>query len=158
MARRSAILVARRQWIYFGSSRSGRWEIWKAKWPGGEPVQVTHSSGREACEDPDGRFVYFTKAPPESGLWRLPVSGGQPEAVDHVARQGRWTASRRGVYYLTSDERLEFRDSATGRLTTLRTNGLRVVSHPAVAPDDQWLVIAAEAGIGRDLMEVANFR
>lgn len=146
------------KWIYFGSSRSGHWEIWKAKSTGGEPVQVTRDGGREACEDPDGRFLYYTKAPPERGLWRIPVSGGPPEVVDHVASQARWTVSRRGVYYLTPDEKLEFRDWSTGRLTTLRTNGLRLASHAAVAPDDQWLLIAAEAGIGRDLMEVANFR
>jgi Tol biopolymer transport system component len=146
------------KWVYFGSTRSGEWEIWKAKPAGGEPVQVTRGGGREACEDPDGRFVYYTKAPPERGLWRMPVSGGQAEVVDHVANQGRWTVSRRGVYYLAPDETLEFRDWTTGQLATLRTNGLRLASHAAVAPDDQWLLVAAEAGIGRDLMEVANFR
>ena len=125
---------------------------------GGQPVQVTRNGGREACEDPDGRFVYYTKAPPERGLWRIPVSGGQSEVVDNVAAQGRWTVSRRGVYYRTADGKLEFRDWTSGRTITLRTHGLRLVSHAAVAPDDRWLLIAADAGIGRDLMVVANFR
>ncbi|MFL6448151.1 MAG: hypothetical protein ACJ746_10755 [Bryobacteraceae bacterium] len=39
--------------------------------------------------------------------------------VNDGATQGRWTVSRRGPYYLTADDRLEFRDWTTGRLTTL---------------------------------------
>ena len=59
----------------------------------------------------------------------FPFQAGSRKLVDDIAMQGRWTVSRRGVYYLTADQRLEFRDWTSRRLTTLRTSGLRLASH-----------------------------
>jgi hypothetical protein len=66
-------------------------------------VQVTRDGGRETFEDFEGRFLYYAKEPPISGIWRLPVSGGDEEEITNLGSQGRWALSGRGLYYLKGE-------------------------------------------------------
>lgn len=56
--------------IYFGSNRSGRWEIWRASSERGEPSRVTHSGGFRALFSTDGRTLLYTKFG-KKGIWSL---------------------------------------------------------------------------------------
>jgi Tol biopolymer transport system component len=48
-------------WIYFGSNRTGRYEIYKMSASGGPAVQVIKDGGRVAQESQDGAWVYYSK-------------------------------------------------------------------------------------------------
>jgi len=49
-------------WIYFASTRSGRYEVWKAPAGGGEAIEVTRNGGFAALESLDGKVVYLSVA------------------------------------------------------------------------------------------------
>lgn len=63
--------------IYFGSNRSGAWQIWRVPAAGGRPVQVTKSGGFFALESVDARWLYISRRH-ESGIWRQPLSTAGP--------------------------------------------------------------------------------
>ena len=52
-------------WIYFGSNRSGRYEVWRASVAGGGVEQVTTTGGNFAFESWDGQTLYYVR--PDSG-------------------------------------------------------------------------------------------
>jgi len=49
------------KWIYFASVRTGRNEVWKVPFAGGDAMQVTKNGGWFSMESPDGKFLYYTK-------------------------------------------------------------------------------------------------
>ena len=85
-------------WIYFGSTRSGRNEIWKVAPGGGEPVQVTQHGGLYAKESVDGRDLYYAStATFPATICRVPVAGGEEVTVvrnlayyANYSRRARW--------------------------------------------------------------------
>ena len=50
--------------IYFGSTRTGRYEIWKMSARGGDQVQVTQQGGTYGKESIDGKYLYYGKTRP----------------------------------------------------------------------------------------------
>jgi Tol biopolymer transport system component/DNA-binding winged helix-turn-helix (wHTH) protein len=89
------------QAIYFGSRRSGSWQIWKMNLSDRRFAQVTRAGGYRAEESPDGRFLYFsrTDAP---GIWRQPVSGGEAiRVVQTLAPDdwNNWEIGSKGLYF-----------------------------------------------------------
>src|SRR4030095_3654297 len=78
------------KWIYFGSSRTGNWQVWKPPAAGGQPVQVTTLGGREGVESFDGTFFYYTKGFGVAGVWKVPVNGGEETFVLDGVYQGFW--------------------------------------------------------------------
>jgi Tol biopolymer transport system component/DNA-binding winged helix-turn-helix (wHTH) protein len=149
-------------WIYFGSNRSGVWEIWKTTPQGGSPVQVTHAGGREAFEDPEGKFVYYSKAPPLKGIWRIPSGGGEETNVSRFATQGRWAMGGRGLYYLKAPDQLEFLDLSTMDRVPLPTPGLQigegVANLIAAGANDRWILLTVLIRSDSQLTLVRNFR
>ncbi len=80
------------KWIYFASTRSGDFQVWKVPAKGGPPVQVTRQGGHAAIESPDGKFVYYAKnAAPEPEIWQVPVEGGAETPLPLV-RPGTWAS------------------------------------------------------------------
>lgn len=67
------------QWIYFGSLRSGSWEIWKRAFGSDYVERVTAHGGVVAQESPDGTTLYYVKRD-TLGLWAQPLPNG-PETV-----------------------------------------------------------------------------
>lgn len=60
-------------WIYFGSRRSGDWEIWRIPVGGGTPERITDDGGYVARIE--GERLYYTKHQ-RDGLWSRPLDGG----------------------------------------------------------------------------------
>jgi Tol biopolymer transport system component/DNA-binding winged helix-turn-helix (wHTH) protein len=80
------------KWIYFGSTRSGEWQVWKTPAQGGAAVQITHHGGHAALESLDGKFVYYSKTPrAEPEIWRVPINGGEEQMMPLV-RPGTWAS------------------------------------------------------------------
>jgi Tol biopolymer transport system component len=65
--------------IYFGSTRSGDWQLWKMPAHGGAALQVTRAGGAMAV-GVDSGFVYYLKSM-VARIWRVPEQGGREEAV-----------------------------------------------------------------------------
>ncbi|HUO85950.1 MAG TPA: LpqB family beta-propeller domain-containing protein [Thermoanaerobaculia bacterium] len=89
------------RWVYFGSDRSGGWQVWKLPAGGGEAVRVTRWGGLRARESVDGTLVFFTRAD-RGGLWSLPASGGAQRQVlsaRQVAPWSGWDVGPRSLYF-----------------------------------------------------------
>jgi WD40 repeat protein len=89
-------------WIYFGSNRTGAWQVYKPNVESDKTVQLTRNGGREAFESADGNFVYYSKREGGSGACRQVGRGNtnprrnsrlDPCATGHLLRQA---AARRG--------------------------------------------------------------
>ena len=151
------------KWIYFGSNRTGKWEIWKCASQGTSAVQVTHGGGREAFEDPEGRYLYFTRPGPEPGIWRIPLAGGgASELVTGRGVQGHWAIGLRGPYYLNDRNEIELLELSTGRRLVVPSQGLRLSAVQgggmAIAADDRWILITVPIRSESYLDLVENFR
>ena len=86
------------KWIYFASNRSGTWEVWKMTPEGSSATQITHHGGFTALPSPDGKFLYYAKGRDVSGLWRVPVDGGEETKLFDGPPVGGW-----GYYAVTAD-------------------------------------------------------
>jgi len=150
------------RWIYFGSNRSGAWEIWKTSPEGAAPVRVTYGGGREAFEDPEGKFLYYARQAPARGIWRIPVTGGEAEPVSDQGVQGRWEIGRRGLYYMNDRSELELLELATGKRLAVPAQGLRfgegLGGLLGIAPDDRWILVTVPVRFESDLSLVESFR
>jgi Tol biopolymer transport system component len=153
------------QWIYFTSSRSGRFEIWKMPSKGGDAVQLTRNGGDEAQESPDGKMIYYSKGWPNTlSVWRIPVEGGtEVNVLDSVDTGSGWTLGPEGIYFFTSPDNqarrdLQLYDFATGHIRKILTTEQDVGNIAAVAPDGRTILCMQGYKAGADLMLVENFR
>jgi len=70
--------------IFWCSGRSGAFEIWAARRDGSAPRQLSRDSldAENPSVSPDNRWVFYSSAhPAKSGLWRVPVAGGDGELL-----------------------------------------------------------------------------
>ena len=110
------------RWIYFGSNRSGEWQIWKTLTYGGTAVQVTKKGGSEAFESSDGKDLYYVKQF-SAGIWKAPVQGGEETQVLDQGMESLWALTQQGIYFgeinslhCASAQVLSFRNTPNGDL------------------------------------------
>jgi Tol biopolymer transport system component/DNA-binding winged helix-turn-helix (wHTH) protein len=160
------------QWIYFGSDRTGTWQVWKTSVEGGEAVQVTKNGGYEALESPDGLFLYYTRYESREnvGIYRVSVESGDETFLFDLTifdAFGNWTVSNDGIYFIKIYEAqkslphpvINFFDFATHDITQAASldkdpgcsSGLNVSS------DGQWIIYSRVDYENLDLMLVENF-
>ena len=155
------------RWIYFGSNRTGRFEVWKVRADdGGRAVQVTKQGGYRAFESADGKFVYYTKAS-VAGLWSVPVNGGEETAVSDFPEAtlwGYWALVNDGIYFvdveISSRAALRFFSFDTGRVShVIDLEGKPIAYWPglAISPDGGWLLYTQVDSRSGDIMLVENF-
>ena len=104
------------QSIYFGSNRSGDWEVWRMPAAGGVAERVTSgggflahesaSSSSSSSSSSQGRDSLFYVKLDEPGIWRMPLAGdgGPPELVlagPGIADWGSWVVDDRGLWFVT---------------------------------------------------------
>jgi len=152
-------------WIYFGSNRTGDWQLWKEPAEGrGESVQVTRQGGREGFESLDGSSIYYTKGFGVAGVWKIPVAGGDETLVYAEPVQGLWAIIDKGLYFVNLNAiphpTIEFFNFATNRSTKVATveKGFQLV-YPslAVSPDGRSLLYVQTDSLESDIMVVDNF-
>jgi Tol biopolymer transport system component len=93
------------RFVYFASTRSGDWNVYRVPVGGGEPVQITRGGGFRALESPDGRYLYYTKSP-GTAVWRKEPQGAEPEQMvlaDSVSRWSDWALGPGGIYFLAQN-------------------------------------------------------
>ena len=166
------------QSIYFGSTRSGTFQIWKLSPQGGEPVQVTKHGGTHGRESVDGRYLYYSRSGSFlASLWRVPVSGGEEvQVLREIAGVLNFAVARDGIYFEASppssplghiamltpftrpETILDFLSFATGKVTRVITLDRRAALGLDVSPDGRTLLFALSDSFTEDLMLVEKFR
>ena len=156
-------LSADGHWIYFASSRSGQWEIWKMPAEGGEATAVTSNGGYVAFESPDGKYLYYARSLGAGSLWRRSLAGGPEREVAKPVLGNSLASTRHGIYFARppapggGNEVGEY-TFATGQVRTLATTPQPVYWYLSVSPDERFLLYTGTAPLRSDLMLVNNFR
>jgi hypothetical protein len=115
------------KWIYFGSNRSGEYQVWKVPADRGEAVKVTRNGGFEAFESPDSQWVYYTKGDDvvAKGLWRMPRNGGEEFPVLESVDVRSFAVVKEGIYFVprkaAGHYSIQFFDFATKRIRSIAT-------------------------------------
>jgi Tol biopolymer transport system component len=165
------------RWIYFGSTRSGRNEIWKVAPGGGEPVQVTKRGGLYAKESVDGRDLYYASTTTfPATISRVPVAGGEEVTlVRTLAYHANFAVARDGIYFesyvsgiavggigvsptLRPGATIEFLSFSTGRVSRVLTHDRHAGHGFSVSPDGKTLLFGVVESFTEDLMLIENFR
>jgi len=155
------------RWIYFGSRRSGDWQIWRTTLTGEQVEQVTKNGGYEAFEATDGKTLYYAKREP--GIWRILLSGGAGGEETHILEQGmwgNWALLEQGICFLNQRAQpqptLEFLNFATSQVRQFgRLEQARAIGGPpglAVSADGRWILYRQVDQNDNDIMLVENFR
>ena len=153
--------------VYYASDRTGRYEIWKAPAKGGQGTQITHNGGWTAFESYDGRSLYYTKNLDsfdyQSGLWTLPIRGGQERLVLESVCCRTFSVMEDGIYYVPvpragKDASLRFYDFATGKNREVAAIKEYVREGATVSPDRKTFLFGAATQVGSNIMIVDNFR
>jgi Tol biopolymer transport system component len=148
------------EWIYFFSARDGINRIWKISPDGaGEQILVETRQNGLVAESTDGKRLYFSQhpdlmvlTPQEPG--KLPV-----RVTSELFAQSTFSASGKGVYYLTASGSLRFYDPerrANREILVLREDiGGSGIS---VSHDGRWLIYTRRVSSGSDLMMLESAR
>jgi Tol biopolymer transport system component len=155
------------KWIYFGSKKSGAWQVWRLPSAGGHAVQVTKKGGFAGLESRDGETLYYVKKlqfpgwRKYGGLWKVPVEGGQETLVLKELDTGLldcWGMTDEGIYFFNyHTDAIDFFNFATRRITQIakpekRGGGL------SVSPDGRWILFSQVDVDTSHIMMVENFR
>jgi Tol biopolymer transport system component/DNA-binding winged helix-turn-helix (wHTH) protein len=154
------------KWIYYSCNRTGRFEIWKAPAGGGKGMQVTRNGGFVSFEAPGGHLVYYTKSldyEPSSGLWAVPVKGGEERKILEFVYQRAFFVAENGIYYVPTPGRdggttINFRDVSTGRAREIAHLKVRCSGSLTVSPDRKSILLSVVARSGANIIVVENFR
>jgi Tol biopolymer transport system component len=150
------------KWIYFGSKRTGQYEVWKVPAAGGEAVRVTRKGGGPALESPDGKSIYYIKGDWSGSLWKMPLSGGEETQVLPSVNSRAFALVKEGIYFIPEPKpdgksSIEFLSLETGQ-----TKAVIPVSSPvsglSLSSDGRSLLFTQMDEAGSDLMLVENFR
>jgi hypothetical protein len=154
--------------IYFTSTRSGDYQIWRmpvdAPNPDATAVRITRNGGIEAEESTDGHLYYAKRYAP--GVWRLPLAepgAALEERALDIGGEGRWCLGSQGIFVLDDQAgrppAIRFFDFATRRTPELRAlppewDFLDWGGAFAVSPDGRRAVVTRERIAEGDLMLV----
>jgi Tol biopolymer transport system component/DNA-binding winged helix-turn-helix (wHTH) protein len=144
---------------YYTSTRSGRQEVWKALWNGGEPQQITTNGGLCGFESTRGVFYYWQGESGKPGsVLRRAADGDHPVPLSPKGVSCRTAPSPRGFYFKSADtNEVYLYDETTERcVRVLRPD--RPISRFAVSPDGDWLSISFDGRERRELMIMEHFR
>jgi Tol biopolymer transport system component/predicted Ser/Thr protein kinase len=77
------------RYIVFISTRTGSPHIWRMDTDGNNAIQLTNSPldslwfGSLDCT-PDGKWVVYSKFGADTGIWKVPIKGGEPERLNNT--------------------------------------------------------------------------
>lgn len=152
------------KFLFFGSNRSGSWQIWKVPVDGSRaPRQITSSGGLVALESGDGRSIYYTKYM-TPGLWCQQLVGSRKSKIFDGPPAGYpefWALSKDGIYALsTTGQMYEIShiDLRTKRARTLDLLKYSPTVGLTISPDGKELIYSGLISASNHLTLVENFR
>jgi Tol biopolymer transport system component/tRNA A-37 threonylcarbamoyl transferase component Bud32 len=156
------------KWIYFTSNRSGRFEVYRTPFTGGESQQITRDGGFEAWESWDGKTLYYTKRTEDaySPLFARPLAGGEEKKVLEPVFLNSTVVVENGIYHVFRLAQrgsfvleIKFMDFATGKDQVLNRVEFYISQGLTVSPDRKTILLcAAMTDFNEDLMLMENFR
>jgi Tol biopolymer transport system component len=151
------------KWVYFGSERTGRSEVWKVSAEGGEAFQVTRNGGETAFESPDGQSLYYTKSYFSSGLWKMSVGGGEERQVLPSVVRRAFSLVKDGIYFIPEPDNdgmssVQFLSFAAGKVQKVTPISGSPTEGLSVSPDGRFLLFSQLDEASSDLMLVENFQ
>jgi Tol biopolymer transport system component len=154
------------QWIYYTSNQTGRSEVWRSPFAGGEPVRVTTDGGWFPLESGDGKMLVYLKTTGE--LFAKPLAGGpERRLASTIAAEAMFAVAENRVYYWgdRSTDRgypLLFHDllsQTSEEVARVAMTWEQIMQGLSVSPDRQTILFAAnELHPGMDLWVIENFR
>ncbi len=153
------------RWLYLIRSQAQPRKLWKTPYPAADRlIQVTDAPADFARESIDGRRIYFSQRQESEGLWLQPPAG-EPvrRVVDRLYRRNLFVPARDGVYYIDRPPAdpfpsLYFLQSATGRITRLKTFDHDIFWGLDLSPDGRQLLYSQFDVANSDIMLVPDFR
>jgi Tol biopolymer transport system component len=157
------------KWIYFGSTRSGRPEVWRASSAtGGDAEQITRNGGEYAFESWDGHTLYYLRAiNGAQTLFAMPLPHGAERPLNLQVGFWNYVPVERGLYYMPPrlgqrppfTWEVRFLNTATGQNQLVYSVPLATASPGlTVTKDGKTVVIEGVSVITQDLMRIENFR
>jgi Tol biopolymer transport system component len=156
------------RWIYFGSNRTGRYEVWRAAAAGGSEEQVTRAGGAMPAESADGRTLYYKRSLEDGPLLaRSSASGNERVVLDCVPFSGYWVGAQglfaagcqpSGATDVTAVPlRCVDTNTGTSRVVGTLDVGPAFYEGPTVSPDGRT-VLYAHTTWSTDLFLIDGFR
>jgi Tol biopolymer transport system component/tRNA A-37 threonylcarbamoyl transferase component Bud32 len=154
------------RWIYFGSNRTGRHEVWRVAAAGGTDEQVTHEGGSVPVESFDGRTLYYLRTWWGAALLARPTSGGTERTILPCVNVKSYAVGPQGIFHVDcnppetlfpSQRALRYWDAATGRDRVVGTFEASVTEGLSVSPDGRSILYDRSTQT-IDLMMIENFR
>ena len=159
------------RWIYFGSNRSGKSQVWKSSTTGEGIRQVTLDGGWESFESHDGKTLFYTKGGYFSpGLWSMPVAGGIEVAYPQLSsvRPGFWAIADQGIYFVDFAgvqhnepvplKFFSFQTQQVSQIGTLEKIRSTADCSFSVTRDGRWIAWKGTDRYESHLMLIDNFR
>jgi hypothetical protein len=130
---------------------------------GGRAMQLTKKGGFGGTESVDGRFFYYAKSFAATGIWRIPVDGGEEQLVVPNLRYNLdFAVSSDGVYFIPNEESargtIRFHDFRTSRNHDVFVADETLSYALSLSSDGRFLVYSGYKQARGDLMLVQNFR
>ena len=156
------------KWIYFGSNRTGRSEVWRAPAAGGAAEQVTTTGGECAFESWDGQTLYYLRSiGGMRTLFAMPLPRGQERPLDIQVTFWNYIPTEHGLYYMSLRQgqrapftyEVRFFDSRSGESRVVHSVRFAEASPGlTVTPDRKTVVVPGIAVVTQDLVRIENFR
>jgi Tol biopolymer transport system component len=149
-------------WIYFGSNRTGAWQIWRVPSSGGQEEQVTRNGGFAAFQSGDGKYLYYAKGRGSAGLWRKQLPDGAEDLVFEELKPGYWgcwAAVENGIYFADETDSSKSRGIFFYDFATRKIRQIAQVQKPfavadsgfAVSPDRRFILYTQIDERGSDI-------
>jgi Tol biopolymer transport system component/DNA-binding winged helix-turn-helix (wHTH) protein len=150
------------KFIYYTTIHEGKASIWKQSVEGGSSQPVTTDGGIYVAESPDRKYLYFSRAPHDATLMRMPLEGGSTEPVAEAPKpfdDSHWAIVDAGIYIIDGNGDLHLYQFGS-RHTTKVYHDARFITDwsMAVSPDGREIAWAQIDDRSADLMLIENFR
>ena len=161
------------RWLYFASNRSGEFQVWKvAPDPAATPMQITRGGGYAAIESLDGETLFYTfrtqtvigtVRPADSGIWQVPVGGGEEKQVikGGIHTWGDFDLTREGIYYIArtfGENELNFYSFATRQSRLVAALPHKTAFGISVSQTDGSIVYSQVDYESSEIVVAENFR
>ncbi len=151
------------KWIYYTNSATGRREVYRMPFGGGEQKQLTLEGGTDAMTSKDGSVVFYFR---DGDIRKIPSQGGTETTITTGAKRGRWTVAGDMIYVIRDRGGRAVvaeisPDGGKERIvleTDLTPEGQTTASGLAVSPLTGEIFIQRQARMESDLMIVEGFR
>jgi Tol biopolymer transport system component len=149
------------KWIYYHDSAERPIRIARIPSGGGPKVRIGGDGGTLGLESLDGKFLYYSKRPQPSALWRMALPAGVETQIDANVVERGWDLASDGIYILRNKGRVEFLSFATGKVAPA-AEGLgdehNDVHEISVSPDGRWLLYTRHDRLESTIQVVEGFR